>query len=472
MHFNRWVSACILAAAAVTSQQSIAAIPVCNSANSDSDGDGYGWENGQSCIVQSTTTNSMALCASASSDPDGDGYGWENGASCLVSSGGGNTGGSGNNGGGNNSSGLPACALTSSDPDGDGYGWENNASCQITAESGAGNNAGSGSSDGGQAGNGNNGIINNDGGGYSSDNVGQTVIRSSSLINTGSREICTQADGDWFGWLTIGDFILHNNTWAAWASSNYNWSQCIYTNKNGAVAGVSYDWGSGGGSGDYQVRSYPELIFGIKDQYRATPKSVTGLPVSIGDMPDITIDYSMSWPEYGPERAVNASANSRYPNGTMIQGERNVSAESFFYFPDAAGNCSENIVTRDGTSNHTYEVMVWLNAGAERLPAGPNDYVTSVQLDGQPYKVYTKNSDRKYIAFVAQNPQQTGSLNWNTFIDWSRQYAHQVQSVFGASTNTVEIQDSWCMANIIIGTEIFWGAGSLDYFDWTITQRR
>lgn len=53
------------------------AVPVCVSAASDPDGDGWGWENNQSCKV-------IPDCASAASDPDGDGWGWENNQSCKV----------------------------------------------------------------------------------------------------------------------------------------------------------------------------------------------------------------------------------------------------------------------------------------------------------------------------------------------------------------------------------------------------
>ena len=472
----------LLAIGTVFTPYSFAALPACNSSDSDIDGDGYGWENNTSCLVVETTAASSSsafpTCANPASDPDGDGFGWENNASCQVAA----TSTESTPA----SSAMPDCALTASDPDGDGFGWENNASCRVTASSATigvpsnaasgssdmgQNNAASGSSDLGQAGNSGD-FPSNNSGNFSSSNTGGSVIRSSSLTSTGSREICTQPDGDWFAWMTVGDFILHTNTWAAWASSDYDWSQCIYTNKNGAKAGVSYDWGTGRGPGDYQVRSYPELIYGVKDEYRGIAKSVTGLPESITALPSITIDYAMNWPEYGTPRAVAASANNRYPNGTLIQGERNVSVESFFYTPDATGSCSEDIVKRDGGSNHTYEVMVWLNAGAERLPAGPDDYVTDVTLDGELYKVYTKNNDRKYVAFVAQNPQQTGTLNWNTYIDWARLNAHRVQSLYGARTNSVQIQDNWCMGNIIVGTEIFWGEGNLDFIDWTITQRQ
>jgi hypothetical protein len=317
---------------------------------------------------------------------------------------------------------------------------------------------------------------------FESDSTGGSVIRRSVLSAAGSANICTTASGqNNFSDTRVGDFILHNNAWRPWrAAEGYEWSQCIYTNRNGALAGWEYDWGPGisgingnpDPAGDYYVRSYPELIYGVKDEYRTSaPKSVTGFPVKLADMPNITIDYSYNGPQYGVSRPVTASNNARFPNGTTISGERNIAIESFLYNPDASGQCSEGIVSRDGGSNHVYEVMVWLDAGAERLPAGPSDFVTNVSIRGEAFKVYTKGSDNRYIAFVAQNPQSTGTLVWNDFTDWARTYAHQVRSEFGARSNSVQIQDSWCVANIIVGTEIFWGAGNLDILDWTITQR-
>ena len=68
--------------------------PVCQYSSSDQDGDGWGWENSQSCVVDDTSTqvptkkpgNKHPECQHSSSDPDGDGWGWENQASCKVSS--------------------------------------------------------------------------------------------------------------------------------------------------------------------------------------------------------------------------------------------------------------------------------------------------------------------------------------------------------------------------------------------------
>lgn len=312
---------------------------------------------------------------------------------------------------------------------------------------------------------------------------GGSLIRSSSLnisgLETKSSGV-SSAGGDQFATMQVGDFQLMQNAWRAWrAADGHDWKQAIFTNTNGAPVSWSYDWGpgvpgvNGRASDDYYVRSYPELIYGVKDEHRTSaPKATIGLPVRVDNLPNYAINYSYNAPEYGPGRTVDASVNSRFPNGTTINGERNVAVESFFY-NSVGGVCDDNTpVTRDGGSNHTYEVMVWLDSGAERLPAAPRDYVTDITLRGQPYGVYTKASDPRYIAFVARNPQNTGILYWNDFIEWARVNAHTVQQQFGANANAVKIEDSWCMANIIIGTEIFWGEGNFDLLEWTITQSR
>ncbi|MBU2870410.1 cellulase family glycosylhydrolase [Colwellia sp. E2M01] len=101
-------------------------IIACTNASSDPDGDGWGWENNQSCkmedsveIPDDSITDDIIACTSASSDPDGDGWGWENNQSCKVEA----------------SSltyinGFPVCSFDS-DSDGDGWGWENSKSCII-----------------------------------------------------------------------------------------------------------------------------------------------------------------------------------------------------------------------------------------------------------------------------------------------------------------------------------------------------
>ena len=99
-------------------------LQACTSAESDQDGDGYGWENNRTCLVtagQSTVNNSHPTCVSAASDSDGDGFGWENNQSCLVS---------GASAAGDVAD-VPVCELDTSDPDQDGWGWENSRSCIV-----------------------------------------------------------------------------------------------------------------------------------------------------------------------------------------------------------------------------------------------------------------------------------------------------------------------------------------------------
>lgn len=155
---------------AVENTGSAVADPVCASAASDPDGDGFGWENDASCIVASESDGSgddvadadsqqieqaalsepssesdaqgRVICQDPSSDPDGDGFGWEAGESCISQA--------------DNSTDptpepsveepseteapavatsngpVPSCSAAAAD-NGDGWGWENNQSCKMVA---------------------------------------------------------------------------------------------------------------------------------------------------------------------------------------------------------------------------------------------------------------------------------------------------------------------------------------------------
>jgi len=79
-----------------------------------------GTNNGPSCGTQ----DGYPICCDANSDPDGDGWGWEHQQSCIVTATSGNNGG--NIGGTCDWYGsiFPTCQNTTS-----GWGWENNQSC-------------------------------------------------------------------------------------------------------------------------------------------------------------------------------------------------------------------------------------------------------------------------------------------------------------------------------------------------------
>lgn len=123
--------------------------PTCNSAASDPDGDGWGWENNQSCKVVNNTNNSQCnwygsfhpLCVSTTS-----GWGWENNKSCIsratcatapnglpaaTSSSASSTANNTSIASNSSTAQHPNCTSAASDPDGDGWGWENNRSCKV-----------------------------------------------------------------------------------------------------------------------------------------------------------------------------------------------------------------------------------------------------------------------------------------------------------------------------------------------------
>ncbi len=68
-------------------------------------------------------TDGLHQCIGRNSDPDGDGYGFENGRSCLSNA-------------NDTDSGVPVCLSLGSDPDGDGFGYENNSSCRVVSNAG------------------------------------------------------------------------------------------------------------------------------------------------------------------------------------------------------------------------------------------------------------------------------------------------------------------------------------------------
>ena len=143
----------------------------CSNAGVDEDGDGYGWENNQTCIVTNNTAQAPAptapaetaqpvavapaqqvapinnpsvgfpVCSTASVDDDGDGYGWENNQTCVVTTDAAPIPGvtaqpvapvqqvaPANN----PQAGFPVCSTAGADEDGDGYGWENNQTCLVS----------------------------------------------------------------------------------------------------------------------------------------------------------------------------------------------------------------------------------------------------------------------------------------------------------------------------------------------------
>ena len=146
------------------------------------------------------------------------------------------------------------------------------------------------------------------------ESTGQTLRTALSVDVNAS--LCTSRNNqDNFSDVRVGDFILHNNAWNAFAAApGHGWLQCINADQARGTVGWTYDWGNGipGNNGrpsdDFNVRSYPELIFGVKDEFRNSGDfAPTGLPISVANITDIRIDYGFTTSQTGTSRIVDAS---------------------------------------------------------------------------------------------------------------------------------------------------------------------
>lgn len=380
---------------------------VCSSVSFDSDGDGWGWENNRSCRVVSsdrnvpqsaaapTVSNEFDQCDSVAADPDGDGYGWENGRTCLVASSSASlakkatddtaapppvaaaTAGTVN--------GNPVCLTDSSDSGNNGFGFENNRTCVVVS--------------------------------------GVTATRSNPLLNQRS---CIP-------WLEIGygNYRLQNNTWNDGGVYSDNWSQCIELTggPGNYVAKWDYNWLQRHEGNEYDVKSYPQVYFGRKTRYNVSGTvAETGLPVSVNNMPQFTVEYDYS------------------ETGVV---ERNVALESFFHTSCEAEE-----------HNKQFEMMVWVGVPEIRTPGV---LLTSVTLSGQEWDVYTNPQlSWAYVAFVARQPGNRGKLDWNAFVNWSRDE--------GPANGVPAMVPNACMGAIEIGSETFWGSGTFTLNRFQVTR--
>ena len=269
---------------------------------------------------------------------------------------------------------------------------------------------------------------------------------------------CVATDNQFDGpGLAFGDFLLINNAWNATAS-NFDWQQCIaLTASNGTIVpSWNYDWGNEDdlqdGLFEWEVKSYPELIYGYKSNEEiSAPCSATGLPATVAGLPEISIAYSYRAPV--TDKRVGDKGDEANNPIPVTGGDRNVAIESFFH-----SSCD---IRRGDNSNMELELMVWLEMGNERLPSGQPPVARYTGEDGQVYNVYTKSDN--YVAYVAQNPTTAGTLNWTEFVNDARANA----TTYGVKY----LENNWCMANVIFGSEIWWGEGSVVLDQYEITSK-
>jgi len=459
-------------AGSTVQSNSLSGVPICSSGVSDPDFDGWGWENNASCVVagSATATSSQSgtasnpdnmqtfpICSSSVVNPSFNGWGWENNATCVVAGSAAaasvGTATQTNNAASASTStpattadGVPVCQSSASDENRDGWGFENGVSCRVTAATSATESTATSvatpgvapapvaavapgfrdghpicltdSSDAG-----------NNGFGYENDRTcvvapGVTATRSQPLLNQRS---CIP-------WLEIGygNYKLQNNVWNFGAVYQNNWSQCIELTggPGNYVAKWDYNWLQRRQGDEFAVKSYPQVYIGRKTQYNLSGSvAETGMPVPVSRMPQFWVDYDYS------------------ETGIV---ERNVALESFIH-----NSCEAE------EHNKQFEMMVWVGKPTIRTPG---TQVGNVTLSGRDWEVYTNPSlGWAYVAFVAVQPHTSGRLNWNEFINWSRDV--------GPSIGVPGMNRNGCMGAIEIGTETFWGTGTFTLNRFSVNGR-
>ncbi len=239
-------------------------------------------------------------------------------------------------------------------------------------------------------------------------------------------------------------YVVLNNQWNSRVMSSDSWSQIINVteNANGTVTPAwSYDWlgqfETNTQFGEFEVKAYPEVLYGPKlGTHVSGTKEETGLPAKVSELPEFVVDYDFS-------ETLDEDA------------ERNVALESFFHDSDDIRGPCDFDENGNRTDNRVYEMMIWVNNPTIRTPG--DLALTGVMVDNKLWNVYIKpRSNKHYIAFTAQTPSTSGTINWKRFVEWTRDWTAE-----NAEALEIDIlEPEYYMGAIEIGTEMWWGSGS------------
>jgi hypothetical protein len=192
-------------------------------------------------------------------------------------------------------------------------------------------------------------------------------------VNFFTQDITYYCD-DW-AQTQIGSYLIENNVWGKGNIVDY--MQCIYKTGSNKF-GWHWDWPNSG----YDVKAYPEVIFGRKPW--SNHSTHPSLPTKLSAIETFTVDYELDM---------------------SAQGIYNLAFE-FWVIPDSLS---------DG-NNITTEVMIWTDTNI-MMPAGI--IISTVSIDGITYNLYRDVfTDWTYFAFLSETVQHQGTLNVDKFINY------------------------------------------------------
>ena len=209
-----------------------------------------------------------------------------------------------------------------------------------------------------------------------------------------------------------GDYLIENNVWGQGSINEF--TQCIFTT-NDSSFGWNWDWPDIG----YNVKAYPEIIFGKKPW--SINSTTNELPLKVGNVETFEVNFDL-----------NIEASGNY----------NLAFEFW--------------VTEDSISNQdqiTNEVMIW-TANSLLQPAG--EQISVFFSDGYYYDLYRAEfDDWIYYAFVSQTDQQEGTLHVHNFINYMLATGH--------------LNPNEYMASFELGNEIVSGSGQTNIQQYSIS---
>ena len=271
--------------------------------------------------------------------------------------------------------------------------------------------------------------------------------------------------------LALGDFWWVNNAFNFNNTGFTGWTQQITLagSDGNLVPTVNYDWGAEADlNNEFATSSFPELIFGAKSEFeRSGPFSATGLPIENPLLPnEINISYDYQF---------NQNATSSPTGDIDPQGQPNVDDSGFNVVVESFWHDSCDIERKgEPDDNQIFEMMVWLHIGKRGPSAeGRNGSVgTFTTTDGVTYDVFTKTDAffrgesgvRNFLAFVAQEETFSGTLPYHEFMNQA------LNNLDAYGTGWRFLQDTDCFANILLGSEVWYGAASFQWNDVTIEQ--
>ena len=209
-----------------------------------------------------------------------------------------------------------------------------------------------------------------------------------------------------------GQYLIENNVWGQGTINEF--SQCIFTT-NDSSFGWNWDWPDVG----YNVKAYPEIIFGKKPW--SANSTTNELPLKVGNVETFEVNFDLN---------------------IVASGNYNLAFEFW--------------ITEDSISNQdhiTTEVMIW-TANSLLQPAG--EQISVFFSNGYYYDLFRAEfDDWIYYAFVSQTDQQAGTIHVHNFINYMLAIGH--------------LNPNEYMASFELGNEIVSGSGQTNIQQYSIS---